>query len=135
MKVLNIGFSSSNQLIRSLVVLFVYKKSILSKPRLVYDFYVQQHHFVEAFEQLKYDELLGLKDILVLFKLLLLVMKVTTVGIMAASVIAIFSNSSDESVGSPPSWLILFGDIPTVIPSTFVVAPETYTIAPVLNWF
>ncbi|GJU44201.1 hypothetical protein Tco_1201467 [Tanacetum coccineum] len=27
--------------------------------------------------------------------------------------------------------VILFGDIPTVIPSTYVVAPETYTIAPV----
>ncbi|GKE69248.1 hypothetical protein Tco_1527320, partial [Tanacetum coccineum] len=40
---------------------------------------------------------------------------------------------SDESVGSLPSRVILFGDIPTVIPSTFVVAPETYTIAPVIS--
>ncbi|GKE05306.1 hypothetical protein Tco_1397324, partial [Tanacetum coccineum] len=32
----------------------------------------------------------------------------------------------DESVGSPPSWVILFGDIPTVIPSTSVVAPEEF---------
>ncbi|GJW22933.1 hypothetical protein Tco_0033555 [Tanacetum coccineum] len=48
------------------------------------------------------------------------------VKIMAASAIAISSDSSDESVGSPPSRVILFGDIPTVIPSTSVVAPETY---------
>ncbi|GKA36242.1 putative reverse transcriptase domain-containing protein [Tanacetum coccineum] len=53
--------------------------------------------------------------------------------IMAASAIAISSDSSDESVGSPPSRVILFGDIPTVIPSTFVVAPETSTIAPVIS--
>ncbi|GJU15633.1 reverse transcriptase [Tanacetum coccineum] len=51
--------------------------------------------------------------------------------IMAASAIIISSDSSDESVGSPPSRVILFGDIPTVIPSTSVVAPETSTIAPV----
>ncbi|GJR49765.1 hypothetical protein Tco_1400286 [Tanacetum coccineum] len=36
-------------------------------------------------------------------------------------------------VGSPPSRLILFGYIPTVIPSTSVVAPETSTIAPVIS--
>ncbi|GJR85307.1 hypothetical protein Tco_0209318 [Tanacetum coccineum] len=53
--------------------------------------------------------------------------------IMAASAIAISSDSSDESVGSPPSRVIFFGDIPTVIPSTFVVAPETSTIAPVIS--
>ncbi|GKF08857.1 hypothetical protein Tco_0043081, partial [Tanacetum coccineum] len=41
--------------------------------------------------------------------------------IMAASAIVISSDSSDECVGSPPSRVILFGDIPTVIPSTFVV--------------
>ncbi|GJX75817.1 hypothetical protein Tco_0322628 [Tanacetum coccineum] len=52
---------------------------------------------------------------------------------MAASAIAISSDSSDESVGSPPSRVILFGDIPTVIPYTSVVAPETYTIAPVIS--
>ncbi|GJV61558.1 putative reverse transcriptase domain-containing protein [Tanacetum coccineum] len=57
----------------------------------------------------------------------------TLVKIMAASAIAISSDSSDESVGSPPSRVILFGDIPTVIPSTFVVAPETSTIAPVIS--
>nr|GEY92776.1 putative reverse transcriptase domain-containing protein [Tanacetum cinerariifolium] len=49
---------------------------------------------------------------------------------MAASVIIVSSNSFDESVGSPPSRVILFGDIPTVIPSTLVIAPETSTIAP-----
>ncbi|GKE57971.1 hypothetical protein Tco_1497156, partial [Tanacetum coccineum] len=53
--------------------------------------------------------------------------------IMAALAIAISSDSSDESVGSPPSRVILFGDIPTVIPSTSVVAPETSTIAPVIS--
>ncbi|GKE27364.1 hypothetical protein Tco_1442748 [Tanacetum coccineum] len=52
---------------------------------------------------------------------------------MAASAIAISSDSSDESVGSPPSWVILFGDIPTVIPSTSVIAPETPAIAPVIS--
>ncbi|GKC15385.1 hypothetical protein Tco_1012167, partial [Tanacetum coccineum] len=40
---------------------------------------------------------------------------------MAASAIAISIDSLDESVGSPPSRVILFGDIPTVIPSTSVV--------------
>ncbi|GKA68145.1 retrotransposon protein, putative, ty1-copia subclass, partial [Tanacetum coccineum] len=53
--------------------------------------------------------------------------------IMAASAIAISSDSLDESVGSPPSQVILFGDIPTVIPSTSVVALETSTIAPVIS--
>ncbi|GJR02006.1 hypothetical protein Tco_0524990 [Tanacetum coccineum] len=52
---------------------------------------------------------------------------------MAASAIVISSDSSDESVGSPPFQVILFGDIPTVIPSTSVVAPETSTIAPVIS--
>ncbi|GJT06093.1 hypothetical protein Tco_0840555 [Tanacetum coccineum] len=47
--------------------------------------------------------------------------------------LAISSDSSDESVGSPPSQVILFGDIPTVILSTSVVAPETSTIAPVIS--
>ncbi|GKG34469.1 hypothetical protein Tco_0437165, partial [Tanacetum coccineum] len=37
-------------------------------------------------------------------------------------------------VGSPPSRVILFGDIPTVIPSTSVVVPETSTIAPVISF-
>ncbi|GKF12873.1 hypothetical protein Tco_0050799, partial [Tanacetum coccineum] len=48
---------------------------------------------------------------------------------MAASAIAISSDSSDESVGSPPSRVILFGGIP----STSVVALETSTIAPVIS--
>ncbi|GKE02391.1 hypothetical protein Tco_1390374 [Tanacetum coccineum] len=52
---------------------------------------------------------------------------------MAASAIAISSNSSDESVGSPPSRVIIFGYIPNFIPSTSVVAPETSTIAPVIS--
>ncbi|GKF09917.1 hypothetical protein Tco_0044141 [Tanacetum coccineum] len=52
---------------------------------------------------------------------------------MAASTMSISSDSSDESVGSPPSQVILFSDIPTVIPSTSVVAPETSTIAPVIS--
>nr|GEV51607.1 putative RNA-directed DNA polymerase, eukaryota, reverse transcriptase zinc-binding domain protein [Tanacetum cinerariifolium] len=51
-------------------------------------------------------------------------------NIMAASAIII---SSDESVGSPPSRVILFGDIPTVIPSTFVITPESSAIAPVIS--
>ncbi|GJW58859.1 reverse transcriptase domain-containing protein, partial [Tanacetum coccineum] len=53
--------------------------------------------------------------------------------IMAALAIAISSNSSDESVGSSPYRVILFGDIPTVIPSTSVVAPYTSTIIPVIS--
>ncbi|GJX68235.1 hypothetical protein Tco_0303962 [Tanacetum coccineum] len=54
-------------------------------------------------------------------------------GIIAALAIIISFDSSDESVGSPPSRVILFGDIPTVIPSTHVVALETSTIAPVIS--
>ncbi|GKE63482.1 hypothetical protein Tco_1513849, partial [Tanacetum coccineum] len=53
---------------------------------------------------------------------------------MAGSAIAISSDSSDESVGSPPSRVILFGDIPIVIPSTYVVAPETSTIASIISY-
>ncbi|GJU90676.1 ribonuclease H-like domain-containing protein [Tanacetum coccineum] len=53
--------------------------------------------------------------------------------IMAALAIVISSDSLNESVGSPPSRVILFGDIPTVIPSTSIVAPETSTIAPVIS--
>ncbi|GJT12209.1 putative reverse transcriptase domain-containing protein [Tanacetum coccineum] len=52
---------------------------------------------------------------------------------MTASAIAISFDSSDESVGSPPSRVILFGDIPTVIPSTSMVSPETSTITPVIS--
>nr|GEV41280.1 putative reverse transcriptase domain-containing protein [Tanacetum cinerariifolium] len=53
--------------------------------------------------------------------------------IMAASAIVISSNSSNESVGSPASRVILFGDIPTIIPSIYVVASETSTTAPVIS--
>ncbi|GJR74885.1 hypothetical protein Tco_0087250 [Tanacetum coccineum] len=59
--------------------------------------------------------------------------KVIENQIMTASAIAISSDSLDESVGSPPSQVIHFGDIPTVIPSTYVVALETSTIAPVIS--
>nr|GEX16139.1 hypothetical protein [Tanacetum cinerariifolium] len=52
---------------------------------------------------------------------------------MAASAIAISFDSSDESVGSLPSWVFLFGDIPTIIPSTSVIALETFAIAPVIS--
>ncbi|GKF95847.1 hypothetical protein Tco_0288582, partial [Tanacetum coccineum] len=52
---------------------------------------------------------------------------------MAASAIAISSDSSNESVGSPTSWVILFDDIPTFIPSTSVIAPEASAIAPVIS--
>ncbi|GJX61013.1 hypothetical protein Tco_0293913 [Tanacetum coccineum] len=53
--------------------------------------------------------------------------------IIVASAIAISSDSLDKSVGSPPSRVILFGDIPTVIPFTSVVALKTSTIAPVIS--
>ncbi|GJT63727.1 hypothetical protein Tco_1015207 [Tanacetum coccineum] len=54
---------------------------------------------------------------------------------MTASAIAISSDSSDENEDqhTPSSRIILFGDIPTVIPSIFVVAPETSTIAPIIS--
>nr|GEX92051.1 hypothetical protein [Tanacetum cinerariifolium] len=51
-----------------------------------------------------------------------------------ASAIAISFDYSDESGGSPPSRVILFGNIPTVIPSTSVIAPETSVIAPVISY-
>nr|GEY65574.1 reverse transcriptase domain-containing protein [Tanacetum cinerariifolium] len=53
---------------------------------------------------------------------------------MAASAIIVSSDSSDESVGSPPSRVIIFGDIPTVIPSTSVISLETSVIAPVISF-
>ncbi|GJS07659.1 hypothetical protein Tco_0364455 [Tanacetum coccineum] len=52
---------------------------------------------------------------------------------MEASAITISSYSSDESVGSPPSRVNLFGDIPTVIPSTSVVDLETSIIVLVIS--
>nr|GEU46007.1 hypothetical protein [Tanacetum cinerariifolium] len=60
--------------------------------------------------------------------------KVIENQIMAASAISISFDSSYESVGSLPSWVILFGDIPTVIPSTPVIAQETSTIALVISY-
>ncbi|GJZ53185.1 hypothetical protein Tco_0608070 [Tanacetum coccineum] len=55
-------------------------------------------------------------------------------GVTDCSTNAITSDSSDESVGNaPPLRLFFFVDIPTVIPSTYVVALETYTIAPVIS--
>ncbi|GJZ48288.1 hypothetical protein Tco_0602120 [Tanacetum coccineum] len=59
--------------------------------------------------------------------------KLLLAEIMAAPVIAIPFDSSDESMGSPPTRVILFGDIPTVIPSTSVFAPETSTTAHVIS--
>ncbi|GJT47554.1 hypothetical protein Tco_0956269 [Tanacetum coccineum] len=47
------------------------------------------------------------------------------VAYYGSSAITISSESSDESVESPPSRVILFGDIPTVIPATSVIALET----------
>ncbi|GJW69430.1 hypothetical protein Tco_0123854 [Tanacetum coccineum] len=52
---------------------------------------------------------------------------------MALHAIAISSDSWMKSVGSPPSRVILFSDIPIVIPSTSVIAPETPAIAPVIS--
>nr|GEW28583.1 putative reverse transcriptase domain-containing protein [Tanacetum cinerariifolium] len=52
---------------------------------------------------------------------------------MVAFAIIISSDSSDDSVGSRPYRVILFGDIPTVIPSTSVIAPETSCISPVIS--
>nr|GEV12719.1 hypothetical protein [Tanacetum cinerariifolium] len=48
---------------------------------------------------------------------------------MVASAIAISSDSSNESAGSPLSRVILFGYIPTVIPSSSVITLETSAIA------
>nr|GFA13407.1 hypothetical protein [Tanacetum cinerariifolium] len=52
---------------------------------------------------------------------------------MAGSAIIVSFDSSDESVGSPPSRVILFGDIPVVIPSISMVAPETSTTSPIIS--
>ncbi|GJV09117.1 putative reverse transcriptase domain-containing protein [Tanacetum coccineum] len=51
--------------------------------------------------------------------------------VMAASAIVISSDSSDKSVGSPPSRVILFGVIPTVIPAIPVISSETPVVSPV----
>nr|GEV60541.1 putative reverse transcriptase domain-containing protein [Tanacetum cinerariifolium] len=60
--------------------------------------------------------------------------KVIENQIIAALAIAISSDSFDDGVGSPPFQVILFGDIPTVIPYTSVIALETYAIAPVSSF-
>nr|GFC56758.1 hypothetical protein [Tanacetum cinerariifolium] len=52
---------------------------------------------------------------------------------MAASAIIVSFDSSDESVRSPPSWVILFGNISAVIPSISMVAPDTSTTAPIIS--
>ncbi|GJY18142.1 hypothetical protein Tco_0389633 [Tanacetum coccineum] len=52
---------------------------------------------------------------------------------MEASAIHYILLILDESVDHRPSQVILFGDIPTVIPSTSVVAPETSTTALVIS--
>nr|GEW03779.1 hypothetical protein [Tanacetum cinerariifolium] len=52
---------------------------------------------------------------------------------MAASAIIVSSDSFDESVRSLPSRVLLFGDIPNVIPSISMVAPETSTTDPVIS--
>nr|GEX10191.1 hypothetical protein [Tanacetum cinerariifolium] len=59
--------------------------------------------------------------------------KLVLVQIMAASAIAISFDFSDERVGSLPSRVIIFGNIPTVIPSTSVIALEAYAIALVIS--
>ncbi|GKG03806.1 hypothetical protein Tco_0314193, partial [Tanacetum coccineum] len=53
--------------------------------------------------------------------------------IMAALAMIISFDSSDESVGSLPFWVILFGAIPAVIPSIPVTASEISTTAPVAS--
>ncbi|GJW70708.1 putative reverse transcriptase domain-containing protein [Tanacetum coccineum] len=61
----------------------------------------------------------------------------TIPSIAPSGVCGQFGNQSqgyrEPECGSPSSQVILFRDIPTVIPSTYVVALETYTIAPVIH--
>nr|GEZ35539.1 hypothetical protein [Tanacetum cinerariifolium] len=52
---------------------------------------------------------------------------------MAAIAIIVSSDSSDESVGSPPSRVILFGDIPAIIPYISMVSAETNTTTPIIS--
>ncbi|GKE32455.1 hypothetical protein Tco_1451777, partial [Tanacetum coccineum] len=54
--------------------------------------------------------------------------KVIENQIMAALIISISSNASDESVGSAPSRIILFGTIPAEIPT------KTPVISPIAPW-
>nr|GEU72315.1 putative reverse transcriptase domain-containing protein [Tanacetum cinerariifolium] len=59
--------------------------------------------------------------------------KLLRVQIIAASAIIVSFNSPNESVGSPPSQVILFGDNPVVIPSISMVALETSTTTPIIS--
>ncbi|GJS16847.1 hypothetical protein Tco_0411319 [Tanacetum coccineum] len=52
--------------------------------------------------------------------------KVIENQVMAISVISVFSDSSEDSVGTPAGRVILFGTIPTTIPDTTpVITPPT----------
>ncbi|GJS38150.1 hypothetical protein Tco_0563193 [Tanacetum coccineum] len=53
---------------------------------------------------------------------------------MTKKYLQIGNQNQDESVGNTVLSVILFGDIPTVIPSTSVVALETSTIAPIISF-
>ncbi|GJW83442.1 reverse transcriptase domain-containing protein [Tanacetum coccineum] len=56
--------------------------------------------------------------------------------VMAISVISISSDSSEESVGTPTARVILFGTIPTTIPSTvhIVNSPTIPLVAPTIQY-
>nr|GEW96040.1 hypothetical protein [Tanacetum cinerariifolium] len=54
--------------------------------------------------------------------------------IIAASAIAISSDSLNESVGSLPSQVIIFGGNPTIIPFISMVAPKTSTTTPIISF-
>nr|GEX45287.1 putative reverse transcriptase domain-containing protein [Tanacetum cinerariifolium] len=64
---------------------------------------------------------------------LVIIAKVIENQIMAASAIIVSFDSSNESVRSPPSRVILFGNISAVIPSISMVAPETSTTTPIIS--
>ncbi|GJS03454.1 hypothetical protein Tco_0319962 [Tanacetum coccineum] len=55
--------------------------------------------------------------------------KLLLVHVMAASAIVISLDSSDKSVGSPPSRVIIFGAIPTVIPTIPVIYSKTLVVS------
>nr|GEY26364.1 hypothetical protein [Tanacetum cinerariifolium] len=54
---------------------------------------------------------------------------------MAILVISISSDSSDESVGSSPSWIILFGTIPAEIPAKTPTIPLVVLTLPCISLF
>ncbi|GKE32010.1 hypothetical protein Tco_1451332 [Tanacetum coccineum] len=58
----------------------------------------------------------------------------TSIMVMAISVISISSDSSEDSVGTPAGRVILFGTIPTTIPDTtpVITPPATQTDTPVI---